>query len=305
MDAPDSRSKGHSRHASALLRVGKLAAIASGVASVQLACSGLIADESREGGAGALLDGATGGFVGDDGGVVDGPYGDGATDQGSSTGPDARGGSDGVDTSEGHCGKCNGCCEGATCISIGDDTDHCGVDGTKCRACPAGDLCSKFGCGAVTSEPCSPATCAGCCVAPDVCAVGKDLIACGHDGMLCGDCRNLGAACVAVDGGGGTCAAGCTTANCPNGCCLGGVCVVNEASSCGPSCIDCAAKGQECSDGACTGTCGPQNCAGCCLGDLCALGSQDLACGSGGVRCTDCTGTFGAPKSCGGDSECH
>jgi hypothetical protein len=37
-------------------------------------------------------------------------------------------------------------------------------------------------------------------------------------------------------------------------------------------------------------TCGASSCAtGCCVGDLCVQGTQDIACGSGGIGCQDCT----------------
>ncbi len=44
------------------------------------------------------------------------------------------------------------------------------------------------------------------------------------------------------------------------------------------------------------GECGPISCAsGCCYGNVCAIGTQDIACGSMGHACLDCTAqTFGA-----------
>jgi hypothetical protein len=41
--------------------------------------------------------------------------------------------------------------------------------------------------------------------------------------------------------------------------------------------------------------CDPTQCpTGCCYGDICALGNQSIACGTGGVACRDCTRVSGS-----------
>jgi hypothetical protein len=43
-----------------------------------------------------------------------------------------------------------------------------------------------------------------------------------------------------------------------------------------------------------TAQCDPMRCAtGCCYGDICAQGTQDIACGIKGVACVDCTRVSG------------
>jgi hypothetical protein len=59
------------------------------------------------------------------------------------------------------------------------------------------------------------------------------------------------------------------------------------------------------------GACNPSNCPGCCVGDICAIGTQDTACGVGGGVCSNCanqaparvceTGTCQLP-TCGKDN---
>jgi hypothetical protein len=43
--------------------------------------------------------------------------------------------------------------------------------------------------------------------------------------------------------------------------------------------------------------CGPGNCAGCCAGDICAAGDQDIACGYAGVPCQSCSDGGGCVAS--------
>jgi hypothetical protein len=64
-----------------------------------------------------------------------------------------------------------------------------------------------------------------------------------------------------------------------------------ECSRCSPStngghCVTDSTGGGHC-EGA--GKCSAANCAGCCSGDLCVEGTQDVGCGSKGAQCTDCT----------------
>src|SRR5678815_3763394 len=57
---------------------------------------------------------------------------------------------------------------------------------------------------------------------------------------------------------------------------------------------DCTLKKEFCnaSTGQCTNTqplCTPQNCKGCCSGNLCVTSETDTQCGLGGLPCPDCT----------------
>jgi hypothetical protein len=47
------------------------------------------------------------------------------------------------------------------------------------------------------------------------------------------------------------------------------------------------------------GECGPVTCAsGCCYGNVCAVGTQDIACGAMGGKCLDCTALSKGPATC-------
>ena len=137
---------------------------------------------------------------------------------------------------------------------------------------------------------CGPSNCTGCCIG-NLCQGGGSVSACGAGGGVCRSCA-AGQSC--VDGacvGGAT----CNATNCA-GCCVGNVCVNPSTDaacgSYGSTCLDCAAVGQVCSGGACTGgtpTCGPTNCTGCCVGNVCVNPPTDAACGSYGSTCLDCT----------------
>jgi hypothetical protein len=149
---------------------------------------------------------------------------------------------------------------------------------------------------------CGPSNCAGCCQGTSLCADGTDGVACGRSGEQCQRCVTAegGGACVPEPGGGGQCG-GYATCHYPNchGCCssvtycaLGlsqSACGSNgetcHACTGGQQCAPSANGGGECVD---AGACGPQNCPGCCQGDLCAIGNQDVACGTGGAVCVDC-----------------
>jgi hypothetical protein len=56
--------------------------------------------------------------------------------------------------------------------------------------------------------------------------------------------------------------------------------------------------GQACNEingiagGACQIPCSPASCMGCCESNVCAVGNQAIACGTGGAACTDCTASF-------------
>jgi hypothetical protein len=86
-------------------------------------------------------------------------------------------------------------------------------------------------------------------------------------------------------------------------CCCGDVlmggCVYTPADQyCGHGGVSCSACGanERClafssGGGSCDATppCGPDSCAGCCFGNVCAVGDQNIACGSGGMACATCS----------------
>lgn len=155
---------------------------------------------------------------------------------------------------------------------------------------------------------CGVQNCGGCCSLDGACHMGPNNDGdefCGAHGEPCEKCD--------VDAGFHGCKSGtclrfgqpCSPTNC-SGCCFGGICASgshdNACGAKGEACALCAPdKGETCTalpDGG--GTCGAavcsaKTCSGCCLGNVCAVGSQDFACGAGGAECQDCV-FFG--KSC-------
>jgi hypothetical protein len=148
---------------------------------------------------------------------------------------------------------------------------------------------------------CSYATCTGCCDGNGGCHSGSDTSACGGQGEQCRTCGQL-----CVDGICLNLSSGCGPSNCP-GCCLGtDVCTDGlHAGACGSGGIQCESCNPATGGGTCVANtsgvggacvtpvnaaCGASSCAtGCCVGDLCVQGTQDIACGSGGIGCQDCT----------------
>jgi hypothetical protein len=147
---------------------------------------------------------------------------------------------------------------------------------------------------------CGFTTCGGCCDSSGGCHQGSDTQACGGQGELCQTCNQL-----CVDGICLNLASNCGPSNC-NGCCLGNdVCTDGlHSGACGTGGMQCEncnpASGGQCVAGAsgAGGSCSfPTSAAcddticpmGCCVGALCVQGTQDIACGSGGVGCQDCT----------------
>jgi hypothetical protein len=124
---------------------------------------------------------------------------------------------------------------------------------------------------------------------------GNDTTACGKQGQACAACA-FNQVCV-QDGlpNARTCQvqATCGPNNCP-GCCVGNQCVVaTTPQACGTNGQACKACGpsQACGPlGTCVQgpDCNPVNCAGCCVGDICAVGTQNTACGAGGGLCLNC-----------------
>ena len=97
----------------------------------------------------------------------------------------------------------------------------------------------------------------------------------------------------------------CDPSNC-NGCCDGVVCQMGMTNTaCGSAGLPCAvcSGGDNCSGTppACLsapggGLCGPGNCNGCCLNNVCYMGLTNDACGSAGLECSVC----GTGQQCGG-----
>ena len=58
----------------------------------------------------------------------------------------------------------------------------------------------------------------------------------------------------------------------------------------GGHCVADPGGGGHCED---VGTCNASNCAGCCAGNICAEGTQNVACGVAGVPCQDCNSDGG------------
>lgn len=194
--------------------------------------------------------------------------------------------------------NCDGCCVGDKCLP-GDVATACGAKGEACDSCAPGQACRSFGTAGGRCEgpsTCGPANCGGCCNAAGRCVTGNDTTACGKQGEKCVAC---GMTQVCVQDGlpnARTCQTQttCGPSNCP-GCCVGNQCVVSTTPQA------CGAKGEACktcgSNLVCspTGTCIPTssecntaNCAGCCVGDICAVGTQNTACGVGGDLCQNC-----------------
>ncbi len=145
---------------------------------------------------------------------------------------------------------CTGCCQpDGSCLTIGM-MGSAGPCGAHGEQCiNCSQTCLQGGCGTVVSE-CNASTCEGCCVGSTICADGKHDTACGHGGVQCESCNP-------------------TTG--------GGQCVLQSSGN-GGQCqfISTACNGNTC----------PR---GCCVGNVCAQGTQDIACGTGGAACSDCT----------------
>lgn len=203
--------------------------------------------------------------------------------------------------------NCSGCCVGDLCLP-GNSQFACGANGGSCGRCNAGEVCRVTSVGGgrceTTQTKCGPANCGGCCTVNGTCLGGQTDDACGRLGQQCDRCNQINEYCV-PDGlpGARTCQPFqfCGPGNC-DGCCLGDTCIPAEAQSndfCGikgQQCIGCGPN-QTCNPaGFCenTDTCGPLSCGGCCLGDICATGAQNTACGVNGQQCQNCLNQFPA-----------
>lgn len=213
------------------------------------------------------------------------------------------------------CGS--GCCvtTGGTQVCLpGTDALACGTGAGACVDCGSkGQACDPKlrVCG---GTKCDATNCAGCCVG-DKCQIGTDGTACGAKGQACENCTAQGTTCGALPGGGGLCEGigRCGPMNCGGCCDARGTCTEGiDSTSCGrggEACNDCTPRGQVCAprdqpDGRTCVTppaCGPANCAGCCIGDVCTAGNQDTACGAAGGQCLNCVGTN---QTCGAGGVC-
>jgi hypothetical protein len=189
-----------------------------------------------------------------------------------------------------------GCCTAeGLCVSP-STSSACGYGGEACTECPAGASCVGGAC--LTPVPnCGPSNCAGCCQGPDLCASGTAVAACGQGGQACSRCAPY--SCAPQLGGGGQC--GICYRDCYGCCgtestlyCSRGL-YQDECGSNGEDCTACAAD-QQCAPASTSGgtcvpanpACNATNCTGCCQGDICAVGDQDVACGAQGANCVDC-----------------
>lgn len=211
-----------------------------------------------------------------------------------------------------------GCCvtSGGTgvCLS-GTDASACGQGGATCSNCAtSGQACDPRLRTCSTTKKCDATNCNGCCVG-DLCLAGTDGSSCGNRGAACQNCVAQGTTCGGVPGGGGQCQGigRCGPQNCGGCCDARGTCTEGiDSTSCGrggEACNDCTPRSQVCAPRdqpngrTCIDPppCGPLNCAGCCIGNVCTLGTQDTACGQGGPQCTNCAG---ANQTCGAGGVC-
>jgi hypothetical protein len=196
--------------------------------------------------------------------------------------------------------NCSGCCVGDKCLQ-GDQNQACGDNGAACESCTImAQICrsNPGGGGRCEGTPtCGPQNCGGCCDGTK-CVIGSDATACGKQGQACTNCAATGKQCIPQgQPNERTCQTPvtCNAGNCA-GCCVGNDCVIaTTPAACGKggqACKACAMN-ESCNSGICTpqANCGPGNCAGCCVGaDICAVGSQNTACGVAGTQCLNCAG---------------
>jgi hypothetical protein len=161
-------------------------------------------------------------------------------------------------------GNCrNGCCDSNGLCVDPPTAAACGSHGSPCVSCGSGICTGPVGCEEVRPD-CSPLNCAGCCLSSVVIqaadgAPGAPRAVCAPGTFGAGVCGNGGAPC--------------------------NVCGQNE--QCRPLAFDAGGYCQA------NTSCNSANCAGCCVGDICAAGTQKQACGYGGSPCMDC-GSNGA-----------
>ena len=198
--------------------------------------------------------------------------------------------------------NCTGCCVGDQCLP-GNSSFACGANGGQCGSCDPGQVCQLTSAGGgvcIGAFTCGPDNCDGCCNPDGQCVGGIVDAACGFGGQRCTACPFEEACSQFGDPSGpGTCQPlipSCDIDSCSNGCCAGNTCVpfaagTNLCGQPGTQCTACAAN-EKCDTTSftCEATCNPTTCkGGCCVNDICAVGSQNTACGSGGAQCQNCT----------------
>lgn len=134
----------------------------------------------------------------------------------------------------------------------------------------------------------------------DATPVGESSCTDGVDNDMNGrvDCEDAAcagtAACGGSDGGAGDGGSGACGPESCMGCCDGDRCVSGASlAACGQGGAACevCALGASCEADGCVGgpvACGPANCDGCCMGDICVAGDRPAACGAGGGACDPC-----------------
>jgi len=146
--------------------------------------------------------------------------------------------------------------------------------------------------GALAAQPCSSATCGGCCDTGGRCLAGTANDSCGTGGAACSACTGT-QTCDAT----GACTspvASCTSSNCTGCCAANGACITpgNTATACGTggsACAVCSGQQTCSSSGACQNT---GNCTGCVdLSGACQTAGTSAACGLNGAACVACSST--------------
>jgi hypothetical protein len=153
-------------------------------------------------------------------------------------------------------GNGNKCVPGTTqtcvCLGGGEGMQTCRASGTSFGACT--------GCGNdVPDLPNSQNPAGSECGDCDGCCDGSTCIKtadqsdpsgkCGPRGSTCAPCAG-GKICIQGTGVCGT-STGASCADCPNGCCKNGACLIDQNVACGPQCMKCT-YGVGCADGSCT-----------------------------------------------------
>ena len=165
------------------------------------------------------------------------------------------------------CGPCAGCCRQAECHdTVGPDA--CGLDGTDCTRCLAGQACLE-------------GVCEGAC-GDGQCQEGENCATCAPD---CGHCCGDGVCDETMYEDCFTCQADC------DNCCGDGVCVPEHLEWCETCPADCTCSG-DCGDGICAGeyclTC-MIDCGSCCGSGSCYNNWSVVAPWEDAITCpTDC-----------------
>lgn len=289
--------------ASSLRAIGLCSMVASVFALLVPACGRsalddelIFVDGSAGNGGSAVGGGGFGGSFGGFGGS--GAFGGSVTGGVGGTSVGGSSGFGGVAGQPGCPGPCDGCCDAAGQCYTGDDVNACGKGGVQCLDCgEIGFDCQAGKCEG-TAPTCDSTTCDGCCDASGACKFGTTTDACGDNGAVCVNCALTNQGCVS-----GACQGtppSCGPSNCSGCCDAAGKCQPGDVNAaCGEDGVECAACSSpaKCSQPgsycAYLPTCGPTTCPeGCCdPSGTCLDGRKDVACGTVGAACKDCTTT--------------